>query len=105
MPPATAFDIIHDIQDLFQFLASEEPTGVNAQLDKSVGSIGSSLFHVDAQAIAVAGSSAGGQCVYYAAVHATPKPKCALSLYGMGGDYLVRPYITRRAKIDYLHVY
>ena len=83
MPPATGLDIIQDIQDLFRFLASEESSGLNHRLDNSVDAIGSSLFHVDSHAIAVAGSSAGGQCVYYAAVHATPKPKCALSMYGM----------------------
>lgn len=94
MPPATGFDIIQDIQDLFQFLSSKDATGLNSLLDNSVGTIGAPPFHVDAQAIAVAGSSAGGQCVYYAAVHATPRPKCAISLYGMGGDYMVRPYLT-----------
>jgi len=37
----------------------------------------------------VAGSSAGGLCAYLAGVHARPKPKAVLSLYGMGGDFFV----------------
>lgn len=90
MPPATGHEIIHDIQDLFSFLASEENKGLNHLLDESATLEGFTPFHVDPHKIAVAGSSAGGQCAYYAAMHATPKPKALLGFYAMGGEYLVR---------------
>ena len=48
-------------------------------------------FKIDPKTIAVAGSSAGGLCAYLAAMHCvSPKPKALLSLYGQGGDFLVR---------------
>jgi acetyl esterase/lipase len=47
------------------------------------------LLQIDPTRIAVAGTSAGGMCAYLAAVHAVPRPRALLSLYGMGGDWLV----------------
>lgn len=102
MPPATGHEIIHDIQDLFLFFASKQTKGLNHLLDESVKTEGFTPFHVDPYAIAVAGSSAGGQCAYYAAMHATPKPKALISLYGMGGEYLVRSLACFQTKLTRL---
>lgn len=88
LTPATGHDIVRDIMDLFRFL----DTGLNQEI-RTMHENGSSprelRFEVDTTALAVAGSSAGGLCVYLAAMHAVPKPKAILSLYGMGGDMLV----------------
>ena len=47
------------------------------------------MYEVDSSAIAVAGASAGGLCAYLAVMHVSPKPRALLSLYAMGGDFLV----------------
>lgn len=78
LPPATAHDIVKDIQDAFSFI-----TG-NIIEDQNVRIKG------DPDRLAVAGSSAGGLCAYLAAIHASPKPKALLSIYGMGGNFFVR---------------
>lgn len=46
-------------------------------------------FTVDPNALAVAGTSAGGLCAHWAAMHVSPKPKAVVSMYAMGGDFLV----------------
>jgi len=78
LPPATGHDIVKDIQDVFSFI-----TG-NAVVDKNMRIKG------DPDRLAVAGSSAGGLCAYLAALHASPRPKAVLSIYGMGGNFFVR---------------
>ena len=78
--PASGHDVLDDIKDLFTYLS----TDLNLDLAAS-----GCERRVDASSIIVAGSSAGGLCAYLAALHATPKPKGVLSLYGMGGDFLV----------------
>ncbi len=85
LAPATGRDILNDVQDLFRFLELE----VNQRIREACMADGSPSFEIDTSALAVAGSSAGSMCVYYAALYASPKPKVALSLYGMGGDMLV----------------
>ena len=50
--------------------------------------------------MAVAGSSAGGLCAYLAAIHCvSPKPKGIVSMYGLGGNFLVStnqtPYLKQ----------
>lgn len=89
MPPATGHDIIDDIKDLFHFIREELNPKLNEALPLT-GSRSVSRFHVDPNAIAVAGSSAGGQCATYAAMHVSPKPNAVVLMYAMGGDYLVR---------------
>ena len=94
IPPANAHDIIDDIKDVFRFIREE----LNVKLSEAMPSLGSRTYpryHVDPNAIAVAGSSAGGQCALYAAMHVSPKPKAVVTMYAMGGDYLVRAYIAR----------
>lgn len=80
IPPSTAHDIVEDLQDLFKFLSSE----FNDQLRSVYPSL-----EVDANRIAVTGSSAGGLCAYLAAMHAKPRPVAVVGLYAMGGDLLV----------------
>ena len=91
MPPATGHDIIDDIKDLFRFISEE----LNLKLSAAAADGKFPPFGVDPNAIAVAGSSAGGQATYWSAMYASPKPKAIVLLYAMGGDYLVRAYITR----------
>jgi dienelactone hydrolase len=91
MPPATGHEIAKDIQDLLKFVveASILPPSNLETIDASRPTV--CTFKIDPEAIAVAGSSAGGLCAYLAAMHcASPKPKAILSLYGQGGDFLVR---------------
>ncbi|KAG5652256.1 hypothetical protein H0H81_005609 [Sphagnurus paluster] len=86
LPPATGNDIVKDVQDLLEFMISR---------DFKIGS----TFRVDPNAIAVAGSSAGGLCAYLAAIHCkNPAPKAVVSLYGMGADYLTPHYLTPKTK-------
>lgn len=94
IPPATGHDILADIKDLFTFLDRD----VNNLIK---GSTGEHTFQIDSNAIAVAGSSAGALCAYLATIHASPRPKVVLSLYGMGGDMLVRPYLDPRALLAF----
>ena len=91
MPPATGHAVTKDIQDLLRFIAN---TTIWFPSDPNIVN-GSGLtkfsFNIDSEAIAVAGSSAGGLCAYLAAMHCvSPKPKAILSLYGQGGDFLVK---------------
>lgn len=74
LPPSTGHDVLEDVVDLFAFLG-RTPT------------LGSVLL--DANRLAVAGSSAGGMCAFLAAIHAKPRPRAVLSLYGLGGDVFV----------------
>ncbi|KIJ54242.1 hypothetical protein M422DRAFT_221782 [Sphaerobolus stellatus SS14] len=89
LPPATGFEILEDILNLFHFLDSQisEKIKVQGRSDS-----------IDMQRIVVAGSSAGGLCAYVAGVHAKPKPKAVLSLYGMGGDFFTPHYLIRKTK-------
>ena len=74
LPPSTGHDVLEDVVDLFAFLG-RTPT---------LGSV-----HLDASRLAVAGSSAGGMCAFLAAIHAKPRPRAVLSLYGLGGEVFV----------------
>jgi acetyl esterase/lipase len=87
MPPATGHDIIDDIKDIFRFISGELNSKLSAAANGTMAQFG-----VDPNAIAVAGSSAGGQATYWSAMHVSPKPKAIVLLYAMGGDYLVCSY-------------
>ena len=80
LAPATGHDLLDDIKDLFCYLQKD----LNGDL-KSNGSD----ISIDPSAMVVSGTSAGGLCAYLAALHAIPKPKGVLSMYGQGGDLLV----------------
>lgn len=86
IPPAMGHDILHDIKDVFIFLERDVNRLIRERWIPSsrVGRV----FQIDSHRLAVSGSSAGGLCAYLAAIHAHPRPKAVLSLYGMGGDML-----------------
>jgi acetyl esterase/lipase len=78
LPPATGEDIVKDIQDVFSFLVKIDIKDAHC------------TFKINPDAMAVAGSSAGGLCAYLAAMHCnSPKPKGIVSMYGLGGKFLV----------------
>jgi len=80
--------------DFFSFIA--KPTTV---FTTKVGASGNEVrYRIDTEAISVAGSSAGGLCAYLAATVIKPKPKALLSMYGMGGDFLIPFYLEPKDK-------
>lgn len=85
LPPATGHQLLEDIKHLFAFLEN----GIN-----DVCIANGRNDHIDMERIAVVGTSAGGLCAYLAGIHAKPKPKAILSMYGMGGDFFVRIHLT-----------
>ncbi|KAI0769025.1 alpha/beta-hydrolase [Trametes elegans] len=95
IPPATGHDILDDIKDLFAFFKGE----LNQRIqDASVANPQAGHpFQIDPDWLAVSGSSAGGLCAYLAAMHASPRPKAVLSLYGMGGDMLTPRYLVPKS--------
>ncbi|KAG6334808.1 hypothetical protein ID866_4280 [Astraeus odoratus] len=103
MPPYTGHDLVEDILDVFRFVA----TSLNDRLDHAydnthsapnTGVPNGNPCRVDPGAIGVAGTSAGGLCAYLACMHAEPKPKVALSMYGMGGNFLIPHYLAPKFK-------
>ncbi|KAI6139322.1 alpha/beta-hydrolase [Pisolithus tinctorius] len=107
MPPATGHDIVEDIQDVFRFVT----TSLNGRLDEAMSNTGwaDSIptggklppwnpYRIDSGAIGVAGSSAGGLCAYLACMHANPKPRAVLSMYGMGGKLYNPRYFTPKSE-------
>lgn len=91
LPPSTGHDVLTDIKDLFRFLVSEfnpqlHPPNHTADNQTDEHRPG---FVLDINAIAVAGSSAGGLCAYLAAMHVSPRPRAVASFYGLGGNFLV----------------
>jgi acetyl esterase/lipase len=83
LPPATGHEILEDITDLFGFIENDINDLVKARGRDD---------HIDSQRIAVIGTSAGGLCAYLAGIHARPKPRAIISMYGMGGDFFVRSF-------------
>lgn len=74
LAPCTGHDVLDDIVDLFAFIARTKYLGT---------------VQVDSTRLAVAGNSAGALCAFLAAVHANPKPRAILSMYGLGGEMFV----------------
>ena len=74
LSPCTGRDVLDDIVDLFAFIARTKQLGA---------------VQVDSTRLVVAGNSAGGLCAFLAAIHANPKPRAILSLYGLGGELFV----------------
>ena len=96
VPPATGHTVLEDIKDLFGFLSKAGKIFTTSQQYE---------FEIDKDAIVVAGSSAGGLCAYLAAIHCdSPKPKAVLSIYGMGGDFLVSASALMRVSIFNSHI-
>jgi len=99
LPPATGHDIVSDVQDLLSFLGGQGVTfpAFTAEAQRQVS------CKINTDALVLAGSSAGGLCAYLGA-GAHPRPRALLSLYGMGGDFLVRGSMQRYSMFSY-HVY
>ncbi|KAF8810216.1 alpha/beta-hydrolase [Phlegmacium glaucopus] len=88
LPPATGEDIVKDIQDVFSFLVKIDIKNAHC------------TFKINPNAMAVAGSSAGGLCAYLAAMHCvSPKPKAIVSMYGMGGNFLTSHYLQPKTEV------
>jgi len=85
--PTNGHHILEDIKDTFRFVASE--------LGPKIASLG---FKINLDRLAVGGESFGGYCARLAALHAEPKPKVILSMYGMGGLLLASFYTQGRQK-------
>ncbi|KAG2123802.1 Alpha/Beta hydrolase protein [Suillus clintonianus] len=95
IPPGTGYDVLADTKDAIAFVAGD----LNVQLNQQQAGLSSgSHFRIDPASIGVAGTSAGGFCAYLCAIHAVPKPKVVLSLYGMGGDLLTDHYIAPKTQ-------
>ncbi|KAI6098223.1 Alpha/Beta hydrolase protein [Pisolithus sp. B1] len=107
MPPTTGHGIVEDIQDVFRFVT----TSLNSRLDEAMSNEGGvdaiptggklspwNPYRVDPGAIGVAGTSAGGLCAYLACMHADPKPRVVLSMYGMGGKLYNPHYFTPKSE-------
>jgi len=94
--PSNAHDILQDIKDLFSFL--EDDLNRLIRLHSS-STPSASSFQIDPHAIAVAGSSAGGLCCYFSAIHANPRPIAMVGLYAMGGDYLNPNYFMPKSQV------
>lgn len=89
IPPCTGHDVLCDMTDLFTFLSTSLNTKLLSLKTSYNHPDNRIVFQIDPERIGVAGSSAGGLCAYLAAAHAVPRPKVVLSMYGMGGDFLV----------------
>ncbi|KAF9059388.1 Alpha/Beta hydrolase protein [Rhodocollybia butyracea] len=103
----TAHQIVEDVRDAFAFVRG---TSFSSALDSlaSDGKLPFPKFRIDPGSVAAAGSSAGGTCAYFAAMHVQPKPAALLSMFAMGGDCLtphhfepkVKPFLTGRPLLD-----
>ena len=92
LPHVTGHDIVEDIKDLWAFVTSPDLSITFPNLEEETGR----TLKIDADAIAVGGSSAGGFCAYMTAMHCkNPKPKAILSIYALGGHIFVR-YLVQR---------
>jgi acetyl esterase/lipase len=74
LSPCTGHDVLEDIVDLFAFIARTKLLGT---------------VQIDSTRLVAAGNSAGGLCAFLAAIHANPKPRAILSMYGLGGEMFV----------------
>ncbi|TDL22162.1 alpha/beta-hydrolase [Rickenella mellea] len=86
--PCTGHQILEDVRDLFTFVSKD--------LNRILFSSSKDGRRIDPESIVVAGSSGGAFCAYLAAIHANPKPKGVLSIYGMGGDVMCPHYLTEK---------
>lgn len=95
LPPATGHDIVSDVQHLISFLGSK-----NLTFPASTTEAQKVNCKINTNALVLAGSSAGGLCAYLGA-SAHPRPKALISLYGMGGDLLVRRSMQKYSMFSY----
>jgi acetyl esterase/lipase len=89
LSPCTGHDVLEDIVDLFAFLARTKVLGT---------------VQIDITRLAAVGNSAGGLCAFLAAIHANPKPRALLSMYGLGGEMFVSfPVLVSPQRAALLH--
>jgi len=77
LPAYTAHDMIDDVRAVLKFIASPE-------LTQHLGGV-----HIDTTRLAVTGASAGAYIARLAVLYAEPKACALVSLYGMGGSFLL----------------
>ncbi|KAF9059387.1 Alpha/Beta hydrolase protein [Rhodocollybia butyracea] len=93
----TAHQVVEDVQDAFAFVRG---TSFSSALDSlaSGGKLPFTKFRIDPRSVAAAGSSAGGTCAYFAAMHVQPKPAALLPIFAMAGDFLTPHYLEPKDK-------
>ncbi|KAM0753045.1 alpha/beta-hydrolase [Meredithblackwellia eburnea MCA 4105] len=90
LTPQDGHVLIEDVIDLFSFIRNS----LNTEL-KIRGLVGPGI---DTQTVFAAGASAGGFMAYLAGLYVEPKPKAIVSLYGMGGDWLLDDWFTQKTE-------
>ncbi|KAF8512859.1 alpha/beta-hydrolase [Hysterangium stoloniferum] len=85
LPPATGHEIVEDIKALFSFIGNKINDVINSH---------GRYDGIDPEKLSAVGNSAGGLCAYLAGIHAYPKPKSLISIYGMGGNFVSPHYLT-----------
>lgn len=75
LPDFTGHDMVSDVKDIFKFLSSPD------LVTKGI--------HLDSTRVAVVGASAGAYLCRLALVHANSPARAFVSLYGMGGSFLL----------------
>ncbi|KAF5380715.1 hypothetical protein D9757_007055 [Collybiopsis confluens] len=88
----TSHEVLEDVQDVFQFISGLALDISSEEFSISPSNSNTLSFRIDPDRIAASGSSAGANCAYLAAMHANPKPKAVLSMYGQGGNFLIPHY-------------
>lgn len=92
LPANTGHDVVADIEDLWTFLF-KSPGGREFKFwsggsDSNQTSI---TYKIDKDAVVVSGESAGATCAHLCVMHCPePRPKASISMYGMGGDFMIR---------------
>jgi acetyl esterase/lipase len=111
----TAHEILEDVKDVFAFLASKNnylhislpslyPAHSHSNPESGTSSTETLKIKIDESNLSVAGASAGGLCAYLAAMHVqlpAGRLKAVLSLYGMGGNFLVSISFLLLERNDY----
>ncbi|KAJ3835911.1 Alpha/Beta hydrolase protein [Lentinula raphanica] len=95
----TGHDILEDVLDVFRFVANLSIDVIPEPSDREQNPARPLQIRVDPERIAVSGSSAGALCAYLAAMHAFPKPRAVLSMYGLGGNFLIPHYYTPKYEV------
>lgn len=94
LPSSTGHDIVEDIRDLFAYIRND----LNSALARTT-EVPKLKINIDA--LSVAGASAGGLCAYLCAMHVSPKPIALLSMYGQGGECLVKHFSIAQTGVAY----
>ncbi|KZT73753.1 alpha/beta-hydrolase [Daedalea quercina L-15889] len=99
IPPSTGHDVLADVKDAMHFISHKLNSLLLHNHDSDDAEATLPAFTVDSGRVAVVGTSSGGLCAFFAAIHATPRPKAVLSMYGMGGNMLTPHYFMPKKEI------